>query len=389
MSILSTLTITAGLWRAVLFTPGGELPFQMKVTPVGNTYSFAIINGAEEMPLGDVVMKSDSIFVKFPVYEAELRLKVNNDKELEGEYINLTRITHASIRMKATAGDAPRFNVRSKTPVVDVTGRWQVQFSPGMKDSSSAVGIFEQKGTKVTGTFLTKSGDYRYLEGAVDHDSLYISTFDGVFVYLFKAKVEKEKLSGIFYSGTHRQVNFEGIKNDKAMLPDAASLTKYNTDSIALNFRLPDLDSNLVSLDDPKFKNKVVLLQILGSWCPNCLDESAFLAPYYDKNKDRGVEIIGLSFEKTDDFKHAVANVRRFQDRLGIHYTLLIAANREKIKTVLPGLENFVGFPTSIYLDKNHKVRKVYAGFSGAATGAEYEKFKKEFTEFMDSLLRE
>jgi peroxiredoxin len=172
-------------------------------------------------------------------------------------------------------------------------------------------------------------------------------------------------------------------------LPDAASLTKYNTDSIALNFRLPDLDSNLVSLNDPKFKNKVVLLQILGSWCPNCLDESAFLAPYYDKNKDRGIEIIGLSFEKTDDFNRAVANVTRFRDRLKIHYTLLIAANREKIKTVLPGLENFVGFPTTIYLDKNHKVRKVYAGFSGAATGAEYEKFKEEFHRFVDGLLEE
>ena len=164
---------------------------------------------------------------------------------------------------------------------------------------------------------------------------------------------------------------------------------KYNESDKKLTFTLPDVDSIMVSLDDPKFKNKVIVLQIMGSWCPNCLDESRFLAPYYDKNKDRGFEVIGLSFEKTDDFVRASGNVKRFRDRLHIKYPLLIAANRDKIKTVLPGLENFVGFPTSIYLDKNHNIRKIHAGFSGQATGAEYEKFKDDFSMFIDKLLSE
>ena len=210
-----------------------------------------------------------------------------------------------------------------------------------------------------------------------------------VFVYLFKARISGDKLSGTFYSGTHRQVAFSGIKNASAQLPDADALTKYNEGENGITFRLPDVDSILVSLSDPAFKNKVVILQILGSWCPNCLDESKFLAPWYDKNKQRGIEIIGLSFEKTDDFVRASGNVKRFRDRFQIKYPLLIAANRDKIKTVLPGLENFVGFPTTIYLDKNHRVRKIHAGFSGEATGAEYEKFKDDFTLFIDKLLSE
>jgi len=389
MTFISALILTTGIWRAVLLTPGGELPFQLEITENRNVYSLTIINGDERMLLDDVTIKGDSMIVHFPVYESELRLKISDKNHLEGEYINLTRVTHSSIRMIAQSDDATRFKINSKSPAVNVTGRWSVQFSPGAKDSSNAIGVFKQEGTRVTGTFLTTSGDYRYLEGAIDHDSLFLSTFDGVFVYLFKAKIAGDKLEGTFYSGTHRQVSFSGYKNEKATLPDANSITTYNEGETGLRFRLPDVDSNMVSLDDARFKNKVVVIQILGSWCPNCLDEAAFLAPYYDKNHDKGFEIVGLSFEKTDDFTRASGNVKRFRDKFKIHYPLLIAANRDKIKTVLPGLENFAGFPTTIYLDKNHHVRKIHAGFSGAASGAEYEKFKDDFSLFMNKLLSE
>jgi len=196
MTLLTTLMLTTGLWRAALLTPGGELPFQLKITAVNNTYSLTVINGEEQMLLDEVTIKGDSLIVRFPVYESELRLKIINNDKMEGDFINLTRATHASIRMIANAGNAPRFEVKSKSPAVNVTGRWSVQFSPGTKDSSNAVGVFSQSGNRVTGTFLTTSGDYRYLEGAVDNDSLFLSTFDGVFVYLFKAKITNGEITG-------------------------------------------------------------------------------------------------------------------------------------------------------------------------------------------------
>src|SRR5688572_8262463 len=219
MTIFSSLILVTGMWRAVLLTPGGELPFQLKVTESKNSYTLTVINGEEQIVLDEVTMKGDSMLVRFPVYESELRLKIINKNKLEGEFINLTRTTHAAIRFVAQSGDAARFPLKSKKPSENISGRWAVLFSPGSKDSSFAVGVFTQTNTHVTGTFLTSSGDYRYLEGAIDDDSLYLSTFDGVFVYLFKAKVSGDKLTGIFYSGTHRQVNFTGIRNDSAQLP--------------------------------------------------------------------------------------------------------------------------------------------------------------------------
>lgn len=386
---LSALILTTGLWRAVLLTPGGELPFQMKIDTFQNSYTLTVINSTEQMLLDDVQIKGDSLIVNFPVYESQLRLKAVSQDQLEGVFINLTRTTHAEIPLKAYSGGAPRFFNRVKEPPVNVDGRWSVMFSPGAKDSTYAIGVFRQDGYRVDATFLTTSGDYRYLEGVVEGDSLFLSAFDGVFVYLFKARVRKNTLEGMFYSGTHRQVVWTGFRDPKATLPDPTTLTKLNIGDKPLSLRFPGTDSAMISLDDERFRNKVVIVQILGSWCPNCLDESIYLEDFYQKNKNRGFEIVGLAFEKTDDFKRAAANVDRFRKRLNISYPLLVASNRDKIKTVFPGLENFMGYPTTIFLDKNRKIRKIHAGFSGPATGAEYEKFKDDFELFVEKLLSE
>ncbi|MBL0340656.1 MAG: TlpA family protein disulfide reductase [Bacteroidetes bacterium] len=389
MSLLTSLIITTGLWKAVLFTPGGELPFQLEIKEHLGQYSFTIINGNEHMLLDEVTIKDDSVIVKFPVYESELRLKITNKNLLDGSFINLTRATHGTIRLQATAGSQSRFAIQSNQPPLNIAGKWSVLFSPGTSDSSFAVGVFEQKQNHITGTFLTTSGDYRYLEGVVDGDSLFLSTFNGVFVYLFKAKITGNSLSGRYYSGTHYQTSWVGLADNNAQLPDPSTLTKIRGGDQGLAIRFPDLDSNWVSLEDSKYKEKVIVLQIMGSWCPNCLDETEYLAPYYDKNKARGMEIIGLSFEKTNDFSKAAENVKKLRKRLNIKYTLLIAAHRDQVRATIPGIENFMGFPTTIFLDKTHKVRKIHAGFNGAATGTEYEKFKDDFEAFMNMLLKE
>jgi hypothetical protein len=154
MTLLSSLILTTGLWRAALLTPGGELPFQMKIEAVNSTYTLTVINGDEQMLLDEVTVKGDSLIVRFPVYESELRLKIVDKDRLEGDFINLTRVTHASIRMTAQAGDQPRFPLKSTTPVVNVTGRWSVQFSPGGKDSSNAIGVFTWKALLITTAFF-------------------------------------------------------------------------------------------------------------------------------------------------------------------------------------------------------------------------------------------
>lgn len=386
--ILSQFVILTGIWRAVLLTPGGELAFNIEISNKDQKYTLTIMNGEERMILDEIQTKGDSLIARFPVYESELRLKAIGNNKLEGSFINLTRLTHASIPIKAEAGISERYPVNNVSRI-NVDGRWQVVFSPGSKDSSYSVGLFKQSGHKVTGTFLTTSGDYRYLEGVVSNDSLILSNFDGVFVYLFKARITKDNIAGIFYSGTHHQEPFSGVRDEKATMPDPSSISRYMEEDKKFTFRFADADSVVYSSEDSIFKNKVVIVQILGSWCPNCLDESDYLNDFYEKNKSRGIEIVGISFEKTDEFARAAANVTRLKSRLKLTYPILIGPNRSRLKETLPRLENFAGYPTTIFLDRNHRVRKIHAGFSGPATGAEYEKFKDDFEAFVSRLLSE
>jgi thiol-disulfide isomerase/thioredoxin len=159
-----------------------------------------------------------------------------------------------------------------------------------------------------------------------------------------------------------------------------------------IDFSFPDLSGKKISLSDKKFKDKVVLVQFFGSWCPNCMDETAYLVPFYNKYKNRGVEIVGLAYERTTDFERSKKNVQRLMDRFKVPYDMLITGyindNKEVTKS-LPMLNNFTAFPTLIIIDKNGVVNKIHTGFSGPGTGNHYMEFVQEFEKTIDNLLAE
>ena len=159
----------------------------------------------------------------------------------------------------------------------------------------------------------------------------------------------------------------------------------------SLGFKLPDMEGKMVSLNDVRYKNKVIIVSILGSWCPNCMDEMKFMAPWYKANKARGVEIVGLSFERKDDLAYAKAAIGRMKAKYGTEYEVLFAGKvgDEATAKALPEVEKVSSYPTTIFIDKRGKVRKIYTGYNGPATGLFYEEFKQEFNELMNQLLAE
>jgi thiol-disulfide isomerase/thioredoxin len=138
----------------------------------------------------------------------------------------------------------------------------------------------------------------------------------------FKTKVGRNKMKGIYLSGNHWKEDWVAEKNDTVELPDPDSLTFLKSEYDKFNFSFPDLDSVVVRFTDKKFQKKVVVIQIMGSWCPNCVDESIFLADFYRKNHSRGIEFIGIAFEKTSDFSKSSfqckKNEKSFGNRLPI-----------------------------------------------------------------------
>jgi peroxiredoxin len=181
-----------------------------------------------------------------------------------------------------------------------------------------------------------------------------------------------------------------GKKNDNAKLPDLYSLTYLKPGYKKLDFTFPNLNGKPVSLSDAKYKDKVVIVTILGSWCPNCIDETAFLAPWYKANKGRGVEIIGLAFERKNDPAFAKTALTRLIDRYDVQYDILFSgiADKKVASDALPALNKVLAFPTTIILDRQGNVAQIHTGYTGPATGKYYDEYVAEFNQTIDKLLK-
>jgi thiol-disulfide isomerase/thioredoxin len=378
-----------GLWRGEIHTQGQRIPFHFELQEASNgDYQVSLINGAEKFVIDSVSVHGDSIEIPVLIFDAYITASFQKRK-MSGEWVK-PYATDYRLPFKAEYGKKHRFISDGKAKI-DVTGKWEVQITDS-RGTSPAIGVFEQTGSRVTGSFLTNHGDYRYLEGAVDGDSLFLSLFDGTNAYLFKAKAEgSDLLSGEFFSGITGYRTWTGRRNEQARLADPDKLTAMKEGFATIDFTFPDLNGNMVSSDDERFKEKVVLVQILGSWCINCMDETKFLAQWYKENQDKPVEIVGLAFERKDDVGYARQQLSRYIKRFDVRYPILFAGanNRDNLDKAFPTIDRVSAFPTTIFLDKNKNVRKIHTGFTGPGTGKYYEEFVKEFNAFMDELIME
>jgi thiol-disulfide isomerase/thioredoxin len=390
-----SIKLSIGIWRGEIYRPDGHIiPFNFQTKETGGKIVLYVINGAERLLVDNIRRQGDSIFIEMPFFDSHFALRIINTQKLEGSWIKNygTRlvITHFLANFNVTE----RYP-SPKTPVFNITGRWAVHFK-GEKDSTEAVGEFKQSGSQVRGTFLTITGDYRFLEGVVSGDTLKLSTFDGGHAYAFVSKIlDSGKMTeGFYYAGATSIETWVAEKNEQAKLPDEFSQTLLK-DSVnaTLHFKFPDLNGRLVSLQDPAFKNKVVIVQILGSWCPNCMDETRFMSAYYLQNKSRGLAIVGLAYERTASFANAKKLLQPFITRFHVTYPILVTGvtSGDSLRTekTIPEIQNIIGFPTTIFIDKKGKIRKIHTGFNGPGTGIHYELYKKEFDELVKSLLSE
>ncbi|GAB4474623.1 MAG: hypothetical protein OHK0057_21440 [Thermoflexibacter sp.] len=382
-------SLTLGIWRAVIEIQGQQLPFNFEVSKKEGKSVIYLINGKERLLLDEIVFFKDSVKVILHVFDAYLVAKVN-EKNLEGEFVKNTPKNDYHLPFSATHGLKYRFKEKPAPAITEFTGKWQAYFIKDNGDSIQAVGVFEQKDNFLTGTFLTPSGDYRYLEGIAEGSVFQLSAFDGEHLYLFKAEKQADgTLKGEFFSGKSLFRKWVATKNANASLPDVEKITFLKEGYDKLDFSFPDTKGNKIALSDSKFKNKVVVIQILGSWCPNCMDETIFLANYYKKNKKKNLAIIGLAFERSAVFEEAKVRVEKLMKRFDVQYDMLIAGTQDNASAALPMLNRVAAFPTTIFIDKQGKVRKIHTGFAGPGTGTYYEELTEDFKNFVNKLLEE
>ncbi len=391
--ILTTLSITAQPvnWGANMERPdGNKIAFTFNWTKENSHQVWYIKNAEEQIKVDNITKQGDSFFVQMPVFESQFRFVIKDEK-IQGYWIK-KGVANAQVLPFVAIQNQPRF-MATAIAKSNVTGRWAAHFGKDTADVS--VAEFVQKGNLVTGTFLNATGDFRYLEGIVTNDTLLLSGFDGGHAFLFKAVVKNDTVitNGMFYAGAKGKEEWVAARDAKAAVSEkeVAMFTRPGKDK--LDFVFKDLQGKQVSINDEKFKNKVVVIQLMGSWCPNCMDETAFLSSYYNKNKQRGVEVIALAYEYTTNWERSVNSLKKFQQRFNVQYTILntgvTVTDSLRTEKTLPQVTPIKFFPSSIIIDKKGKIRKFDTGFNGPATGTHYIAYKQEFEQIIDDLLNE
>lgn len=387
-------------YRAVLHSPGGELPFFLELD---DTQSRAwIINGTErieipEVTLGHKVLLNidhyDSIIEATRDFRSEQSDR-DGGKSLRGIWRKrIGKNKWAQLNFSAQLAPEYRFKpipkpANPKKNAASVSGRWSVKFS---ESKDAVIGIFKElSGGKLEGTFLTTTGDYRYLSGSYEYGRLRLSCFDGAHAFLFDAQMQPDgTLRGDFWSRDVWHETWAAKRDDGVRLPDGFSLTKWTNRSALKELRFPDLDGRPRSLDDPAFQGKARIIKVFGSWCPNCHDASAYLVELDRRYRGRGLSIVGLAFEVTGDFGRDAKQVRKFAKRHDIEYPILIAGSADKKMSskVLPILDKIRAYPTTIFLRSDGTIRAVHTGFSGPATGEAHHKLRRDYEAIIEELL--
>jgi thiol-disulfide isomerase/thioredoxin len=90
-----------------------------------------------------------------------------------------------------------------------------------------------------------------------------------------------------------------------------------------LTLKFKDLQGKSINLSD--YKGKVILLDFWATWCPPCRKEIPGFIELYNKYKSRGLVVIGISMDDTDD----TANVKHYAAQIKMNYPILLGFGRE------------------------------------------------------------
>ena len=388
-----------GLWRAELASPGGPLPFGLTVHPPGAQPPATMHNAEEAAPFSSVTVEGATITLETDWYDSRIVATLEpKSGRLVGEWTKRSSKGWSRLAFTAARSRGPRFapdDASKAAPgaeqVAEVAGVWKANF----KDEDGpfvAQGEFRQADDRVEGTFLTATGDYRFLEGTYRSGWLRLSSFDGAHAFLFVARATADgRLVGDFWSRDTYHATWEAERVEDDVLPDPYGLSSITNEQGRLTFSFPDRNGRQVSLQDARFANKVVLVDIFGTWCPNCNDQTPLLVRWHQRYRDRGFEIIGLAYELSGDPDRDRRQIEIYRERYGIEFPLLLSgvSDKKAAGSTLPDLSEVVAYPTTIFVGRDGRVRKIHTGFAGPGTGEHYRRLVEEFESEIERLLAE
>jgi thiol-disulfide isomerase/thioredoxin len=350
-----------------------------------------IYNGKEVYQLSVNKRIGDTIVYQFPAQDAEWRIAFSDDfSEARGWWVNYNKKVPVRypVHLYMTLSE---MIPKPDSIFPELFGKWKVLFEPGTPNEEVLVGVFQQEmNGRIFGSFLSETGDYRYLHGYAANGKLHLQTYTGYWAFVVEADLNgSNEMTGVFYSGGKSSSPFKAIKDETIQLRDEAELTYLikRDERVGLN-NLIKLNGRKTNLDLSK-NGKLTLIQIMGTWCPNCIDEANLLKELRATYGKQGLEIIALGFEVGTDTKKQRIRLKRFVKDLQVNYPVYLAgtSSKEAAAAYFPMLNGIMSFPTSILVDEQGKIIAIHTGFSGPATGAAYTELVNKYKQEIENAL--
>ena len=376
----------AGRWDATVQVNGIDIPFRFELSGDKTNVKGSFFNGDERITSTSGSFENGALVLKWDDHASKLDATFH-DGVLEGKYIRAGRDEKSAYPFSAKRYSAP---AAVKGDVPSIAGMWVIP-TDSPKGEKAWRFIVRQTGSEVSAAVLRIDGDTGALTGTYKDGKFVLSHFDSARPMLLVVTPQKDgTLELLENSKTQRTAVRWEVAHAKG-LPEPTDPMKHTSVKDAsepYQFRFPDLNGQMVSNTDPKFHGKVVLVDITGSWCPNCHDEAPFLSELYKKYRNQGLEIVALSFEESDQLKD-LARLRAFIKRYDIQYTVLVGGEPSEAKDKLTQAVNWNSWPTTFFIGRDGLVRGVHAGFPSSASGDLYRQAKDEFTAEVQHLLSE
>ena len=372
----------AGRWDAIVVVNGVEIPFRFDIAGDGSAVKGSFVNGAQRVTSTSSRTENNALVLNFDQYGSRLQL-TQEDGKLTGEY---NRGSRGTWPVRATRATSQR--PTAGAPSID--GTWVVA-AKSNKGESAWRFIARQKGGDVSATILRVDGDTGTLTGSYRDGQFVLSHFSGARPLLLEVTPQPD---GSLTLRQNRQAPLAAVREDAPRAKeigtptDPALHTSVKDPQEPFAFSFPDLNGKQVSNTDPRFRGKVLLVNISGSWCPNCHDEAPFLVALYKKYRDKGLEVVTLSFEEEEQLKNPT-RLRAFIAQYGLTNTVLLAGIPDQLAEKLPQAVNLNAFPTTFLIGRDGRVKYVKAGFPSPGSGAFYTKAEKDITQQVEKLLGE
>jgi thiol-disulfide isomerase/thioredoxin len=383
---LSIAQSLAGLWDATVKVKDLEVPFRFEISGDKSNISASFFNGDAKFTSSSGTYANGNLTLIWDYTASKLEATVRGGV-IEGNFYRAGRDSKTVYPFQAR-----RFAPSPLTTedIPSIAGLWVIP-TQSEKGESAWQLIVRQSGPEVTAAILRIDGDTGALQGTFKEGKFVLSHYSGARPAVFEMKLLADGTLDILQNGKTKFTATRSAEAKTKGLPEPSDPSKFTTvkdPTKPFTFAFNDLNGKPVTNEDARFQGKVVLINIPGSWCPNCHDEAPFLAALYKKYRAQGLEIVALSFEESDQLKDPT-RLRAFIKKYGIDYTVLLGGEPADAKDKLTQAVNWVSWPTTFFVARDGLVRGTHAGFPSSGSGELFTKAKEDFESKVEKLLAE